>query len=381
MIPPRLSIFCTCKNSFFVNIIWSMEKDRPFFVALAACPGIGPIRFKLLLKHFKTARAVWEASDPILSKALTPSIYQQFSTFKKTFNPHKYIEKLSERKVKIITLEDKTYPKALKQLDDAPPVLYVRGELPEGNYLGVVGTRKITAYGKQVTEKLVSDLVASRFVVVSGLARGVDSFAHKVTIEQSGKTVAVLGGGVDMIYPPENISLAEKIIQTGGAVISEFPLGMAPVPGNFPARNRIISGLSLGVLVTEAGEDSGSLITADLAAEQGREVFAVPGPIYSKLSGGPAKLIKQGAKLVTSLEDILEELQLDTEKMADWVREVKVDSADEQKVVDLLKNGPLHVDEIARGTKINLAKLGGLLSMMELKGQIKSFSAGTYSLA
>jgi len=238
----------------------------------------------------------------------------------------------------------------------------------------------MTGYGREVSEVLVRDLVAASFTIVSGLALGVDSHAHRVAVGNSGKTIAVLGGGVDRVYPRENEALAKEIEGGYGAVISEFPLGMDPRPGNFPARNRIISGLSLGVLVTEAGEDSGSLITAGLAGEQGREVFAVPGPIYSKFSAGPSSLIKQGAKLVTNVNDILEELNLEMRMKNSESKEIKGDSEEEQKIIDLLESGVVHIDEIARASGFPTAKIGSLISLMEIKGKVKSQGAGNFSL-
>ena len=386
-----------------------MNKDLPYYVALAGVPGIGPRRFKVLLKHFKRAENVWKAPEKVLEKILTPSLFQQFTDYRKSFDVESYFSKISKQNIGLITIEDKSYPKPLKEIADPPPVLYVRGELEtetesgselkslsqsQTKCIAVVGTRKMTNYGREVTEILVRDLVAAGFTIVSGLARGVDSYAHRVTVGNNGKTIAVLGGGVDVVYPPENAALAAEIADGNGAVISEFPLGMAAVPGNFPARNRIISGLSLGVLVTEAGEDSGSLITAGLAGEQGREVFAVPGPIYSNLSKGPAELIKQGAKLVMNVNDILDELNLafapssgrgecrmqNSELKQESGQEIKGDTEEEQKILDLLRNGPVHIDEIARSSKLPAAKVGSLLSLMEIKGKIKSLGSGNYSL-
>jgi DNA processing protein len=358
-----------------------MNRDLPFYVALAASPGIGPARFKVLLSHFKTAESVWNLPEKTLEKVLPKDVFGKFIAFRKAFDPENYLEKILSKNIQITISGDKNYPKLLKEIFDPPPVLYIKGELPKSEKtIGVVGTRKITVYGKQVTESLVRGLVNNGFVIVSGLARGVDSFAHKVTVENGGKTIAVLGGGLDLIYPPENVPLANKIVETGGAVLSEFPLGMNPVPGNFPARNRIISGLSLGILVTEAGEDSGSLITAGQALEQGREVFAVPGPIYSKLSVGPARLIKDGAKLVTSVEDILEELNLDVKFKTADIRDIQGETQEEQVIIDLLKEGPVHVDELARKSRISSAVLGSILSMMEIRGKIKALSSGIYSL-
>ena len=359
-----------------------MNPDLPYYVALAAAPGIGPIRFQLLIKHFKTAKAIWTASERILEKALSPKVFQQFNNYRKSFDIAKHLDKIGKLNIKVITLNDHNYPRLLREISDAPPVLYIKGELPqeEKRIIGVVGTRKMTNYGQQVTEILVRDLVAAGFVIVSGLARGVDSYAHRVTVGNNGKTIAVLGGAVDKIYPPENARLADEIANGFGAVISEFPLGMQPVPGNFPARNRIISGLSLGLLVTEAGDYSGSLITASLAAEQNREVFAVPGPIYSKFSAGPAQLIKQGAKLVTNVNDILEELNLDVRSRMLDVGEIKAESKEEEIILKQMQDGPAHVDEIARSSKFPASKVGSILSLMELKGKVKSLGRGTYSL-
>ena len=359
-----------------------MNSDLPYYVALAAAPGIGPIRFQLLIKYFKTAKAVWTASEKILEKALSPRVFQQFNNYRKSFDIAKYMDNIGKLNIKVITLNDHNYPKLLREISDAPPVLYIKGELPqeEKRIIGVVGTRKMTSYGEQVTEILVRDLVAVGFVIVSGLARGVDSYAHRVTIGNRGETIAVLGGGIDRIYPSENTRLAQEISDSYGAIVSEFPLGMQPVPGNFPARNRIISGLSVGLLVTEAGDYSGSLITAGLAGEQSREVFAVPGPIYSKFSAGPAELIKQGAKLVTNVNDILEELNLESGIKNLESANVEGDTEEEQIILNLMKDGPAHVDDITRNSGLEAAKVGATLSLMELKGKIKSLGTGTYSL-
>lgn len=359
-----------------------MKSDLPFYIALAAAPGIGPTRFQLLLKHFKTAKAVWTASDKLLQKVLTPKLFSQFINFRKKFDIAKYLDNIIKLNIKVITLDGDSYPKLLKEISDPPPVLYVKGELPkeQKRIIGVVGTRKMTSYGRQVTEILVRDLVGAEFVIVSGLSRGVDSYAHSVTIGNKGKTIAVLGGGIGKIYPSENTQLAEEIANGFGAVISEFPVGMKPTPGNFPARNRIISGLSLGLLVTEAGDYSGSLITASLAGEQNREVFAVPGPIYSKLSAGPAELIKQGAKLVTNVDDILEEFNLDPGVKIQESIKVEGDNEEEQTVLGQMQEGPVHVDQIARESKLPAAKVGAILSLMELKGKVKSLGSGHYSL-
>ena len=360
-----------------------MKSDLPYYIALAAAPGIGPAKFKILRKFTKSAREVWVEEPKILIKILGEKTARGFLKYRDSLNPQEYLDKVRSKNIGVLIIEDKNYPKLLKEIADPPPVLYVRGELSPKFFkkvIAVVGTRKMTNYGKEVTEVLVRDLVAAGFTIVSGLAYGVDSYAHRVTIGNGGKTVAVLGGGIDRIYPRENEALAKEIENGNGAVISEFPIGMDSMPGNFPARNRIISGLSHGVLITEAGDRSGSLITAGQAGEQGREVFAVPGPILSKLSQGPSSLIKQGAKLVTNVNDILEELNLDVRYKTEDVSEVEGDNEEEEKIIEIIKSGVTHVDQITRQSKLPAAKVGSTLSLMEIKGKVRSSGSGSYSL-
>jgi DNA processing protein len=287
--------------------------EKEYWVAFNVCQGIGPVRFKLLLEYFGSAQKAFEAPvEELIKIGLPKNLVSKFADFRKNFDPVSYFIRVEKMGIKILTSEDKYYPKLLKEIQDYPTVLYVKSKSLNDIFLkkaiAVVGTRTPTDYGRKATETIVKQLVTSGWVIVSGLARGIDRAAHQTAIKNNGLTIAVLGTGFDNIYPPENKSLAEKIVETGGAVISEFPLGAKIEPGNFPARNRIISGLSLGVVVTEAACDSGSLITASWAANQGREVFAVPGPVTSKFSAGTSELIKKGAKLVWDVNDILEEL-------------------------------------------------------------------------
>jgi DNA processing protein len=290
--------------------------ERKAWIAFNACPGIGPVRFKLLFDYFGSAKRAFNAPEKSLREiGLGEKLVQNFLSFRKSFDNDSYFLRLERLGINVLFAGEENYPKLLKEIEGRPPVLYVKvrqirpaGQIFQKKAVAVVGTRKVTSYGRQVTEVIVKGLVASGLVVVSGLARGVDGVAHQATINNGGITIAVLGSGLDLIYPPEHKKLAEKIVESGGAIVSEFPLGAQTVPGNFPARNRIISGLSLGVVITEAAENSGSLITASCAADQGREVFAVPGPITSPLAAGTAELIKKGAKLVSGVEDILEEL-------------------------------------------------------------------------
>ncbi|MBU2577457.1 DNA-processing protein DprA [Patescibacteria group bacterium] len=292
------------------------EEEKKYWIAFSVFEGIGPLRFKLLLSYFGTAQKAFKASAKELRViGLPEKITENFLKFRENFNFDSYFIRIEENAVKTIFCEEENYPNLLKEIDSMPPVLYVKlsgntvlEEVFNKKSIAIVGSRKMTPYGEKVTKTITKELVLKDWCIVSGLARGVDRIAHEAAIENKGTTIAVVGSGLDCVYPPEHKTLADKIIKNGGLIFSEFPFGAKITAGNFPARNRIISGLSLGVVVTEAALDSGSLITASYAAEQGREVFAVPGPINSSLSEGTASLIKKGAKLVTRVEDILEEL-------------------------------------------------------------------------
>ncbi len=289
-----------------------------------------------------------------------------------------YIKSIEDNGIKWLTIFDDNYPTLLKQIYDPPFVLYYKGSLDclTKKCIAVVGTRKITGYGKVITEQFTKDLSNAGLTIVSGLARGVDSCAHWAALRNESLTAAVLGGGLNKIFPPENERLALEIASAGGVVLSEFPPDYPSMPGNFPARNRIISGLSLGVLVTEAAEDSGSLITVRLAIEQGREVFAIPGPITSSLSFGPIELIKTGAIPVVSAEEILENLGINK---ATSLKVISGDlSEEEKKIMEVLENESLHIDEIGRILNFDSAKISGLLLKMEITGLVQNLGSGIY---
>lgn len=359
-----------------------MDRDKPYWVGFNTFDGIGPLRFKLLLEYFGSAEKAWRASrEELLKIGLGIKITERLVKYRATFNIDSYLRKLEELGIKVLIWEDEGYPKLLRQISTAPAVLYVKGKIlpQDGKALAVVGTRKVTVYGRQVTQVLTRDLVAQGLTIVSGMARGVDSIAHQVALTAGGRTIAVLGCGIDLIYPPENKRLYQKISENG-AVVSEVPLGKYVTRGVFPARNRIISGLCFGVLVTEGAKDSGSLITASFAGEQGREVFAVPGPITSPFSQGPANLIKKGAKLVYSVKDILEELNMGHRVKSVGYKEIKGETKEEKKIVEILKDGNLHIDEIIRKTGWGTSKVGGILSLMEVKGMVKNFGRMRYGI-
>jgi len=282
-----------------------------YWIAFSRILGIGPIRFKLLLDFFNDdVAAAWQATRKELAQAgIDSKTIDGFLEQRASITPQQELERLDRLRIQAITWNDKAYPPLLREIDYAPSVLYVRGTLTEADQfaLAVVGTRNLSTYGQQVTERIVTELAKGQVTVVSGLAHGIDTVAHKAALDAGGRTLAVLASGLDTIYPAENLGLARRIVESGqGALLSEFPLGVRPESGNFPARNRIISGLSLGVLVVEAPEKSGALITARRALEQGRDVFAVPGSILSSRSAGVNKLIQDGARPVMDVKDILE---------------------------------------------------------------------------
>lgn len=348
--------------------------------------GIGPKHFFLLRKYFGSASKIWFASHEKLQETgLSAKLVTRFVEFRTNFNLSSYYLGVKKRLIKIIIFDDKDYPELLKEIAIPPILLLVKGEiLPQDvNAIAVVGTRKITPYGRQVTQRLVRGLVSHNITIVSGLARGVDSVAHRTALEFGGRTLAVLGSGLDVIYPPENRNLAFQIAQNG-ALISEFPLEAAPEARHFPQRNRIISGLSLGVVVTEGASRSGTKITANFAVEQNREVFAVAGNIDSPMSEGPADLIKMGAKIVTRVEDILEEVRLKKIKVekVDKVGKVEKDglSQDERKILEVLKGGQQHIDQITRKAGLKAALVSSTLTLLEVKGRVKNIGGGRYCL-
>lgn len=287
--------------------------------------------------------------------------------------------------VDVITIYDEDYPETLKHIYNNPKVLYKKGDIIEEDSLSmaIVGSRKSTAYGKWATERLVKELVKLDVTIVSGLASGIDGIAHKKALEEGGRTIGILGNGLDTIYPKRNKEIYDQIPHKG-AIVTEYFFGVPPLAYNFPQRNRIISGLSLGVIVIEAKEKSGSLITAHHALEQGREVFALPGNINSIFSRGTNRLIKDGAKLVMDIEDIVEEIY-QLQLRAKESKEAKIDLSQlselEMKVVELIKEGPIHCDSIAFNTGLDISTVYSVLTILEIKGLIKELSGNTFTLA
>lgn len=347
-------------------------------LAISLCDGIGPKTFQKLIRHFGSAKSIWENLDLSTYEdiGMRVSVFQKFQEFKKSFNLSFYINRLKKAKVFAVTIKDALYPETLKKIEDPPIVLYCKGNPSLLNYrliIGVVGARKITSYGKEVTERIVRELVAQDFVVVSGLAFGVDAVSHSTTLSEKGKTIAVLGCGVDCCTPLENQGLYEEILDDEGLIVSEYFLGHPPSVGSFPARNRIIAGLTLGVLVTEAAEGSGSLITAQEAIKQGKSVFAVPGPINSFMSKGTFKLLQEGAHIVSSGEDILQVLNLKTKtsRIIAVAQNANLNSK-EKKVVMLLEYESMRLDILAKVAKIPMVELMVVVSSLEMQGFIQN---------
>lgn len=360
--------------------------ELAYWIAFSRVLGIGPVRFRLLLNYFQEdVAAAWKADSNTLAQAgLDEKIIERFIKQRARIAPQHELERLEKLRIRIITWKDDTYPPLLRRIEYAPPVLYMCGTLTDDDRqytIGIVGTRKMSSYGRQVTERFASELVKGKITVVSGLALGVDTVAHTTALDHNGRTIAVLASGLDIIYPQTNYGLARRIIESGqGALLTPFPLGVQPDKGNFPARNHIISALSLGVLVTEAPPKSGALITANSALEQGREVFAVPGGIFSPASAGVNKLIQDGAHPVTSVNDILERLNLFMVPQHMEAQAILPDNDEERVLLKLLSHEPTHIDELTRGSHMDASQVSATLTMMELKGMIRSLGGMQYVL-
>lgn len=369
------------------------KNELKYWLAWNRVKEIGPIRFINLIKHFSSLEEAWNKSPEL--KNITEILHIGQDTWlriksaKLKIDPDKELVFLDKWKVKVITIKDEGYPPLLKNIYDPPPIIYYRGNFIEmmgsKKAIAIVGSRKATYYGKKIAREIALELGSRKYIVISGLARGIDTNAHLGALDAEGETIAVLGCGLDRIYPAENKQLAAQISKTG-ALISEFPVYTKPERGNFPRRNRLISGLSDGVVVVEAAAKSGALITADFALEQGREVFAVPGNIHSFLSNGCHNLIKQGAKLVNGYKDIIEEIEEnnhffennnDSEKKCDEEIEKKLSDC-EKKFLTYISTEPLHIDKITELTDLPLSKVNEILLTLELKNIIREIEGKRY---
>lgn len=361
------------------------DEDLKHWLALTFIKDVGPITTKRLLSALHSPRKILEAGLNELKdiEDITESKAKRIYEFDSWSKVDKEIEAIKNRAIRIIKYTDREYPESLRQIDTSPILLYAKGRfVKEDKYaIAMVGSRNMTEYGKNIAEIIASELSSYGLTVVSGMARGIDTLSHKGALKAGGRSIAVLGCGLDNPYPPENIEIFERL-SVNGCVISEFPLGTPPNKENFPARNRLISGLSLGVLVVEATTNSGSLITANYALEQGKDVFAIPGNITSRNSEGTNTLIKKGAKLVQRVDDILEEIApqlkdlIDSSKIASGkILSKNIDGLEisdgEKAICNILGSEPKHIDLIAREIKMQPARLLGLLLGLEIKGIVK----------
>jgi DNA processing protein len=361
-------------------VFFKMMDQKAYWVGFNHINGIGSVRLKSLVDFFSDLSVAWQAPAEALQAAgLPPKIIQNLQRFRKQVDLELLYQSILDKGIQIITLLDESYPRRLKEIEQPPPVLYMHGQLIDEDdwTVAVVGTRRMTAYGRQVTAELSNFLGHNGITLVSGLARGVDGLAHKTILDSGGRTIAVLGSGVDRIYPPENRQLAARIIENG-AIISDYAPGTPPEGINFPPRNRIISGLSLATIVVEAGDTSGALITASFAAEQGREVFAIPGNIYSLQSKGTNRLIQQGAIPLLSMEDILETLNLEKIHVQRHVRKLIPADDMEKRLLTVLNFEPKHIDEISEELEIPVEKVSASLALMELKGMVQQLGGMNY---
>jgi DNA processing protein len=356
--------------------------DIKYWVSFNLIPGIGTTKFSLLENYFGSLEQAWHAAPSALRTAgLDSRTVEEVTSTRSTISPDAELEKLERHGIRAFTWNDDAYPYRLKEIYDRPPVLYVKGRLlPQDDCsISVVGSRRATIYGRQVTEELCRNLAANGVTITSGLARGIDSVAHRASLDAGGRTIAVFGCGLDIIYPADHLRLAQRIIEQG-ALVSEYPLGTRPRAGNFPRRNRIMSGISLGVLVIEAAKRSGALITAHLALEQNREVFAVPGSILSPMSTGTNNLIQEGAKLVRNFSDILEELNLSIVTREPQPKESVPVTDTESMLLHHISREATHIDDICRKSGLPIAMVNSMLAMMELRGMVKQVGGMNYSL-
>ncbi len=335
---------------------------------------------KIGIKFDNKFDSIWNIEYGMLKRELGEKIADLIIEAREQVDIDEEILKLDKHNVGYTTIFDKSYPKLLKEIPDAPAILYIKGnietlKLPS---LAIVGSRKFTNYGARVTRKITKELSRAGLCIVSGLALGIDGIAHKAVVEENGKTVAVLACGLDMVYPAAHMGIARDIIDRGGAIISEHPPAILALKHHFPARNRIIAGLSLGTLVTEAAEKSGALITAYTALDYNREVFAVPGNIDSEASKGTNEIIKKGARVVTEAEDILKELNIESKQAVERAKEILPENKEEAKILKIFGEKEMLVDNVIAESGMNVVLLSSLLTTLEMKGMLENVGGGRY---
>ncbi|NOQ40246.1 MAG: DNA-protecting protein DprA [Anaerolineales bacterium] len=350
-----------------------MKNNTKYWVGFNLVKGIGPVRLETLLQYFGDIQAAWEARSYHLQAAgLNDNLVKRISEIRNRVSLDELEQKLRTQGIQVLTWDDPAYPDRLRQIVQSPFVLYIKGQLlaEDAWAVAIVGTRRYSSYGRQVAENISNTLARNGITIISGLARGIDGIAHRAAIEAGGRTIAVLGSGLDILYPPEHRALAEEISKSG-ALISDYSLGTPPDGSNFPPRNRIISGLSKIVIVIEAGERSGALITATYAAEQGKEVFAVPGKISAPMSKGTNLLIKQGAHPLLDPQDVLDLLNMTLVAEQRVIRKALPSDPKEAVLYQAVGEEPLHVDEICSQVNLPIEEVTSTLALMELKGMVR----------
>jgi len=359
------------------------KNDLQYLNALNKINGVGPQKMRSLMAHFNSSEEIWQASlDALIQSNVGEAIAGKIFTQRLSINPGQEWSKLEKEQVRMIIETDEAYPQLLKEIPSAPYILYMKGEMDlNAPMISIVGSRKYTDYGSQVTYALAKDLAKAGITVVSGMAYGIDSIAHRGALDGGGKTIAVLGNSLDnkSIYPTSNLRLSQEIAQSG-CLLSDLPIETHAGIGNFPARNRIVAGLSMGTLIVEAGEKSGTLITSNLALDFNREVFAIPGSIFSPQSLGTNDLIKKGAKVVTSIRDILEELHLGEVPQKTALSTKLPDNKEEAAILHILSSDPLHIDNISKVSKLGTATVAATLAMLEIKGWVRNIGGQNYIL-
>jgi len=356
--------------------------DLRYWLGFNQIPGIGRVKFSLLESYFGNLENAWHSdSSDLRSAGLDNKSVEIVTELRPKIDLDEQLDTLERFNVKALTWSDTRFPSKLKEIPDVPPIIYVKGTItPEDEWaIAVIGTRRSTSYGREVAQHFTRELVLNRITIVSGLARGIDSIAHNTAIEAKGRTIAILAHGLDSVYPPENTRLAQAITEQG-ALISEYPIGSRARRENFPRRNRIMSGLSLGILVVESGDKGGPLITANWALEQNREVFAVPGSIFSPVSQGTHRLIQDGAKLVQNVNDIMEELNLNMIPRQMEMKELIPVDETESLLLTQLSHDPVHIDDVCQRVNLPITIVSSTLAMMELKGMVSRIGGMNYTL-
>ena len=353
---------------------------KAYWVGFNLVKGIGAVRLGKIIDFFGDLELAWQApKEAFIALGLGDSIINRFNEVRSTTDLSKIWDEIETKQIDVVTWDEKEYPRRLKEIEQPPPVLYIKGKLLDVDdwAVAIVGTRRKTVYGVQIAERISTFLAANGITIISGLARGIDSIAHNTALQNHGRTLAVLGCGVDIVYPPENIKLAKDITEQG-ALISDYPLGTPPDGTNFPPRNRIISGMSKATVVVEAGKKSGAIITAKFAVEQGREVFAIPGNLNSPQSQGTNWLIQQGARPLVDFDELLECLNFTRKSMHEQARKNITLDGNEQNIFTALGSETLHIDEIMARAEMSVDVVSSTLAIMELKGLVRHLGGKNY---